>query len=130
MSINSDKPLPRGDDPGSEGAAHPEAVEDGLSRRAFLHQATAGGLAVAAGASGSAASWGAEGKPARPEQPNAMPVSLHINGRKHELRLEPRVTLLDALRENLGLTGSTRAGITASAAPAPSWSRAAASTRA
>jgi xanthine dehydrogenase YagT iron-sulfur-binding subunit len=35
-------------------------------------------------------------------------VKLEINGREHDLALEPRVTLLDALRENLGLTGTKK----------------------
>jgi xanthine dehydrogenase YagT iron-sulfur-binding subunit len=35
-------------------------------------------------------------------------VVLTVNGARHELRLEPRVSLLDALREHLGLTGSKK----------------------
>ena len=31
---------------------------------------------------------------------------LKINGVQHQLNIEPRVTLLDALREYLGLTGT------------------------
>jgi xanthine dehydrogenase YagT iron-sulfur-binding subunit len=37
--------------------------------------------------------------------PNAIPVSLEVNGKVHQLRLDPRTTLLDALREHLDLTG-------------------------
>ncbi|BCG87197.1 (2Fe-2S)-binding protein [Mesorhizobium sp. 113-3-9] len=37
-----------------------------------------------------------------------IPVHLDINGHHHELQLEPRVTLLDALRERLGLTGTKK----------------------
>jgi len=37
-----------------------------------------------------------------------IPVHLDINGQRHELQLEPRVTLLDALRERLGLTGTKK----------------------
>jgi len=37
-----------------------------------------------------------------------IPVHLDINGQHHELQLEPRVTLLDALRERLGLTGTKK----------------------
>ncbi|PBB23471.1 MULTISPECIES: (2Fe-2S)-binding protein [unclassified Mesorhizobium] len=37
-----------------------------------------------------------------------IPVHLDINGRHHELQIEPRVTLLDALRERLGLTGTKK----------------------
>src|SRR2546423_9962017 len=40
--------------------------------------------------------------------PNAIPLSLDVNGRVHELRLDPRTTLLDALREHLDLTGTKK----------------------
>ncbi|MCW5733432.1 MAG: 2Fe-2S iron-sulfur cluster binding domain-containing protein [Enhydrobacter sp.] len=35
-------------------------------------------------------------------------VSLKVNGAQHELRLDPRTTLLDALREHLALTGTKK----------------------
>jgi xanthine dehydrogenase YagT iron-sulfur-binding subunit len=38
----------------------------------------------------------------------ATPVQLNINGRDYRLALEPRVTLLDALREYIGLTGAKK----------------------
>ena len=37
-----------------------------------------------------------------------MTLKLEINGRTHALEVEPRVTLLDALREQLGLTGTKK----------------------
>src|SRR5438477_2890277 len=37
--------------------------------------------------------------------PNAIPVSLDVNGKVHALKLDPRTTLLDALREHLDITG-------------------------
>jgi xanthine dehydrogenase YagT iron-sulfur-binding subunit len=40
--------------------------------------------------------------------PNAIPVSLDINGQVHTLKLDPRTTLLDALREHLDLTGTKK----------------------
>jgi xanthine dehydrogenase YagT iron-sulfur-binding subunit len=40
--------------------------------------------------------------------PDAVPVSLTVNGEQDELLIEPRVSLLDALREHLGLTGSKK----------------------
>ena len=40
--------------------------------------------------------------------PTPTPLHLQINGRVHELALEPRVTLLDALRDHLGLTGTKK----------------------
>jgi xanthine dehydrogenase YagT iron-sulfur-binding subunit len=36
------------------------------------------------------------------------PVTLNINGADHQLQVEPRVTLLDALREVLHLTGTKK----------------------
>jgi xanthine dehydrogenase YagT iron-sulfur-binding subunit len=40
--------------------------------------------------------------------PGPVPVTLNVNGRAHDLRIEPRVTLLDALRERLALTGTKK----------------------
>ncbi|HUN32406.1 MAG TPA: (2Fe-2S)-binding protein [Trebonia sp.] len=40
--------------------------------------------------------------------PQAGPAVLYVNGQEHGLRVEPRVSLLDALREHLGLHGSKK----------------------
>jgi xanthine dehydrogenase YagT iron-sulfur-binding subunit len=80
-----------------DGGSQPSADE--VSRREFLQQ-TAAGVAAAGLASASA--------PAASPTPAAVPVSLRINGQHHELKLEPRVSLLDALREYLGLTGTKK----------------------
>jgi xanthine dehydrogenase YagT iron-sulfur-binding subunit len=40
--------------------------------------------------------------------PAAVSVTLTINGADHRVELEPRVSLLDALREHLDLTGSKK----------------------
>lgn len=56
-----------------------------------------------------------------------MRVTLNVNGQNHDIQLDPRTTLLDALREHLGLTGTKWAATTAPAVPAPSMSMAAAS---
>jgi len=37
---------------------------------------------------------------------DSVDVTLNVNGRDHLLRLEPRRTLLDAIREECGLTGT------------------------
>jgi xanthine dehydrogenase YagT iron-sulfur-binding subunit len=42
------------------------------------------------------------------EPPPPVNVALQINGRLHSLTLDPRTTLLDALREHLALTGSKK----------------------
>jgi xanthine dehydrogenase YagT iron-sulfur-binding subunit len=42
------------------------------------------------------------------EVPGAVPMVLNINGKELHIALEPRVTLLDALRENLQLPGTKK----------------------
>jgi len=42
------------------------------------------------------------------ESKDAIPVTLSVNGKKHDLRIDPRTTLLDCLREHLYLTGSKK----------------------
>jgi xanthine dehydrogenase YagT iron-sulfur-binding subunit len=42
------------------------------------------------------------------ESKDAIPVTLRVNGKKYDLRIDPRTTLLDCLREHLDLTGSKK----------------------
>ena len=42
------------------------------------------------------------------EDPNAIPMALDVNGKVHTLKLDPRTTLLDALREHLDMTGTKK----------------------
>jgi xanthine dehydrogenase YagT iron-sulfur-binding subunit len=44
----------------------------------------------------------------RVDADEAVGVALRINGTDYDVRLEPRVSLLDALREHLGLTGTKK----------------------
>jgi len=46
--------------------------------------------------------------PSTSELEGAIPVALRINGKKYDLRIDPRTTLLDCLREHLHLTGSKK----------------------
>ena len=46
--------------------------------------------------------------PANSAAADGAPCSLHVNGRVCDIVVEPRVTLLDALREHLGLTGTKK----------------------
>ncbi len=76
------------------------------TRRHFLQSAGAiAGTPLIAGQA-AAATEAAEA----PTLPAAAPasLSLRVNGQVHVLRIEPRVTLLDALRDNLGLTGTKK----------------------
>ena len=69
-----------------------------MSRRGFIGSMVAGGVAVSLPAEAQAPS----------EAAPAVPTVLTINGRRHELTLDPRTTLLDLLRERLDLTGTKK----------------------
>lgn len=47
-------------------------------------------------------------QPSRPAGATPVAVSLKVNGYRHDLRLDPRTTLLDGLREHLALTGTKK----------------------
>ncbi|MES2858271.1 MAG: aldehyde dehydrogenase iron-sulfur subunit PaoA [Pseudomonadota bacterium] len=69
----------------------------------------AGATSVAASlAPAAAALAGKATSPATPKAPVPAKVSLTVNGKRHALELETRTTLLDALRENLRLTGTKK----------------------
>jgi len=74
----------------------------GSSRREFL---LVGASTVAAPALARAAPTDTS-RPADPRAPVAM--TLEVNGRERRVALDPRTTLLDALREHLGLTGAKK----------------------
>ena len=77
-----------------------------VSRRDFLKTAGVGGLATAVTAVGEA-ELDAQGA-VRAVGPGEVPVTLMVNGKRVELRIEPRVTLLDAVRNRADLTGNKR----------------------
>jgi xanthine dehydrogenase YagT iron-sulfur-binding subunit len=77
-----------------------------VSRRTFLTSAGVMGAAVATGLPKVAAAQ-AE-KQAAGSAMKTMDVSLKVNGTAHGLSLDTRTTLLDALRENLEMTGSKK----------------------
>jgi len=77
----------------------------GPSRRGLLAGAT--GSAAALGLAASAAPAAAP-KAAKSRGSHRMEITLKVNGRDHRLALDPRTTLLDALRDHLSLTGSKK----------------------
>jgi xanthine dehydrogenase YagT iron-sulfur-binding subunit len=88
---------------------HPDSGP-GLSRREFLHGS---GVAAAATALGTAAVPATEAEEARAPAvtgmgPAPVQITLNVNGRRLSTRVEPRVTLLDALRNYLDVTGCKR----------------------
>jgi len=79
--------------------------EPGFSRRSFLK--TVGASGVAAGVLKAPA---AEAQTVKAVGPGAVPVTLNVNGKPLRLTIEPRVTLLDALRMHASppMTGNKR----------------------
>jgi aerobic-type carbon monoxide dehydrogenase small subunit (CoxS/CutS family) len=83
---------------------------DGVSRRAFIKGAS---LTVAAvGVAGPGASIARGARLDAPEVPilgpGPVPMTLRVNGVERALETPPSTTLLDALRDSLGLTGAKR----------------------
>ncbi len=76
------------------------------SRRAFVLGSAAATAGILVGPLLGAPT--AEKPKAKAPPLNATKVSLHVNGRVHELLLDPRTTLLDALREHIDLTGTKK----------------------
>ena len=79
----------------------------GLHRRELL-QLSLGGAAMTAVNGVAAAPATAVPSAARQERAGSVDVVLRVNGRDHHLSLDARSTLLDTLRNNLGLTGSKK----------------------
>jgi xanthine dehydrogenase YagT iron-sulfur-binding subunit len=95
-----------GDDRGNEGQDR-ENSPGGFTRREFVATVTAatGGMALGLGEFNSNNTILAA--PAETHV-GEVPLELTINGQRYQLSLDPRVTLLDLLRENLGLTGTKK----------------------
>jgi len=93
-------------DTGKSPRQGPAQGKKGFSRRDLFRGASVAlptGLLVTQGAPAAAA------PPAAPVfGPGKAPLSLRINGKVHKLEVEPRVTLLDALRNYLDITGAKR----------------------
>src|SRR4051812_44422295 len=93
----------------------PPGTSTSTSRRAFL--VTAGNAAAAAAIAGCAPN--ATTRPAErnlsdaantqsPCSEGTVPITLRINGKDHTLRIDPRTTLLDCVRETVDLTGTKK----------------------
>jgi xanthine dehydrogenase YagT iron-sulfur-binding subunit len=92
----------------------PASTSSNPSRRSFL--GTTGGTVVASiagrAAAGVESAAPQEGSPMPnsdgPSIEGAVPVTLRINGKERTLRVDPRTTLLDCLRESVQLTGTKK----------------------
>ncbi|MFM0568700.1 2Fe-2S iron-sulfur cluster-binding protein [Paraburkholderia caledonica] len=90
-------------DPGDEAAALHQP-----SRRRFLQSAAAAATVGAAPHLRAQAQTSVAPPAQTPAPVPPRPVELNVNGRAYTLQLEPRVTLLDALREYAGLMGTKK----------------------
>jgi xanthine dehydrogenase YagT iron-sulfur-binding subunit len=81
-------------------------MSEPVSRRRFLQSAAtvAGAAALPVAIQASEPEQGREFT----REITSTSVSLRVNGVPHEVTIEPRVTLLDVLREQIGLTGTKK----------------------
>jgi xanthine dehydrogenase YagT iron-sulfur-binding subunit len=82
------------------------------TRRQFIRQVAGTSIAITVGLNLVSASAGTAAPPAAPSPATAgsdsVKVNFKINGKDYALDIDPRTTLLDALRERLHLTGSKK----------------------
>jgi xanthine dehydrogenase YagT iron-sulfur-binding subunit len=79
-----------------------DPIVGGLGRREFL---VSGAATIAFACAGGATR---PGNPAAASPGEPIQIALVVNGERRELRIDPRTTLLDLLRENLRLTGTKK----------------------
>lgn len=98
----------------SEARPVPETEgQPGSSRRQFISRlaAISAGITVAAPLVRSATAEGTafeKQSPGQDQEGSLVEISLRVNGRPQELKVDPRVTLLDAIRDRLDLTGTKK----------------------
>src|SRR5437764_621209 len=104
-----------GPDPTADELDHLLIFGDPETRRKFLKRIAGTGAALTVGPSlfrtaqaQTQSPSPAVGGSASAPPANAVKISLKINGEAHGLEIDPRVSLLDALREHLDLTGSKK----------------------
>ena len=82
--------------------------ETGSTRREFLQQVSIAGTGLIALPILKSSGMSIDQKDLDPESDTLVDVTLIINGKRKFLHLDTRVTLLDALREKLGYTGTKK----------------------
>lgn len=104
----SERPDPKDPAPAAASASGPAG---GVTRRFFLQGmgVAAGAVAVPLGVRDARAESAPAGAALPPGLgPDEVPIELLVNGQKKTVNVEPRTTLLDALRESLDMTGSKK----------------------
>jgi xanthine dehydrogenase YagT iron-sulfur-binding subunit len=98
-----------------ENGSEPMTSLEKLSRRSFLSRAGAVGMATAVATIAAPVTAIAEESATQEVSmsesgaiPGTVPVTLKVNGETYKLRIDPRATVLDTLRESLHLTGTKK----------------------
>jgi xanthine dehydrogenase YagT iron-sulfur-binding subunit len=78
------------------------------NRRAFLQTTGTAAAAIVIGAGPAQANKTTEASVDEPNIEGAVPITLRINGKDRKLRVDPRTTLLDCIRETVVLTGTKK----------------------
>jgi xanthine dehydrogenase YagT iron-sulfur-binding subunit len=93
----------------SDDGAKGQPLMGNVSRRSFLSHLGAAGIAVSAAPVLASAGAAAAQAPAEvAADASTVPLTLKVNGESHTLRIDPRTSLLDCLRENLNLPGTKK----------------------
>src|SRR5258705_876481 len=93
----------------------PQSGPSDPTRRAFLRPREGTAAAALIAGSGPAQLNSTSGQSASlaeitdgPDIEGAVPITLRINGKDRQLRVDPRTTLLDCIRETVALTGTKK----------------------
>jgi xanthine dehydrogenase YagT iron-sulfur-binding subunit len=89
-------------------SATPSGDMPGLSRRSFLATTGTAGIVAAIDAREVMGQTAPANSPELNDRHGTVALTLRLNGREHRLRVDPRTTLLDCLRENVALTGTKK----------------------
>src|SRR5262245_59593918 len=91
----------------AENPPHNPPPPSGISRRSFLKGTGVGAAGLAAARFSFPVAEAEEQKStASVSGPDPVPMTFQVNGQTYTARLEPRVTLAEALRDHLDLTGT------------------------
>ncbi|QGZ56355.1 (2Fe-2S)-binding protein [Paraburkholderia acidiphila] len=106
--MSNERPLDAPCDCDDASQTSPSRAPADVTRRRFLQSAAAAAALSATPHLHAQNAPSATAPTQAPPPAPAQPVRLDINGREYALHIEPRVTLLDALRDYAGLTGTKK----------------------
>jgi len=100
-------PIPEDDDP-SSGVTDPNRREFLFSAGSTLSAGVIAACAPAYASSTAAPNTQAAVRHEHSVSGGSVPITLRINGKDYSMRIDPRTTLLDCVRETVGLTGTKK----------------------